>query len=191
MAPIDPLADPSAGPGEEPLEELLERIRPRIKKLLRKYDIPYQDAEDVVQDALLVALSKWESIHYKEGWILGAVRFKCSNYWRRQRGERLLGMDMPMLEDLSEPQSPGQEQDEIHHDLRSLTRGLDPRQRAALWMRFGVGLDVDEIARRLGYCASSIRKLTGRSLARLQKEWAASAPGDPPPPAGGPGSKPA
>jgi RNA polymerase sigma factor (sigma-70 family) len=172
------LTDPLAGPGEEPLAELLERIRPRIKKMLRKYDIPLQDAEDVVQDALLVALSKWDSIHYKEGWILGAVRFKCSNYWRRQRGERLLGMDLTMLEELSEPQSPGQEQDEIHLDLRSLTRGLDPRQRSALWLRFGVGLNVDEIARRLGYCPSSIRKLTGRSLAKLQK-WAAAGPDDP------------
>jgi RNA polymerase sigma factor (sigma-70 family) len=179
MASPDPLSGPpgAAEPGEEPLEKLLERIRPRIKKLLRKYDIPYQDAEDVVQDAILVALSKWDTIGYKEGWILSAVRFKCSNYWRRHRGDRLLGMDMPMLEELSEPQSPGQEQDEIQHDLRKVTRGLEPRQRAALWLRFGVGMDADEIARRLGYCSSSIRKLTGRSLARLQKRWGGSPAG--------------
>jgi RNA polymerase sigma factor (sigma-70 family) len=182
MASPDPLSSlpGAAGPGEEPLEELLERIRPRIKKLLRKYGIPLQDAEDVVQDAILVALSKWDTIHYKEGWILSAVRFKCSNYWRRQRGDRLLGMEVTLLEELSEPQSPGQEQDEIQHDLRNVTRGLDPRQRAALWLRFGVGLDADEIARRLGYCASSIRKLTGRSLARLQKKWGTMAPDDDP-----------
>lgn len=173
------LPDPLSSPAEEPLEDLLERIRPRIKKLLRKYDIPVQDAEDVVQDALLVALSKWDTIQYKEGWILSAVRFKCSNYWRRNRSHRLLGVEMTLLEELSEPQSPGQEQDEIQHDLRNVTRGLEPRQRAALWLRFGVGLDPEEIARRLGYCASSIRKLTGRSLARLQKKWGTGTPGDP------------
>ena|SRR5689334_10273225 len=178
MARIDTTTDSlnAEGPGEEPLVELLERIRPRIKKLLRKYDIPLQDAEDVVQDALLVALSKWDTIQYKEGWLLGAVRFKCSNYWRRQRGDRLLGMDMTMLEEISEPLSPGQEQDEIHLDLCSLARDLEPRQRAALWLRFGVGLDAEEIARRLGYCPSSIRKLTGRSLARLQKRAAGAGP---------------
>jgi len=154
-------------------------MRPRIKKLLRKYDIPFQDAEDVVQDALLVALSKWDTIGYKEGWILSAIRFKCSNYWRRHRNDRLQGMEITLLEELSEPQAPGQEQDEIQHDLRNVIRGLEPRQRAALWLRFGVGLNPDEIARRLGYCASSIRKLTGRSLARLQKKWGTGTPDGP------------
>lgn len=160
---------------EETLEELLERVRPRLKKVLRSYDIPLQDAEDVLQEAFLEAFRKWDTILVKDAWLVGALRFKCSNYWKRQRSERMQGVDLPVLEELSEPQAPAQEQGEILLDLRSLARGLGPRQRAALWLRFAMGLSVGEVARRLGYCPSSIRKLTGRSLARLRR-WAAVRP---------------
>jgi RNA polymerase sigma-70 factor (ECF subfamily) len=171
---VTPLPSPYDSP--EALEDLLERIRPRLKKVLRSYDIPVQDAEDVLQDTFLEAFRKWDTILYKDIWLIGAVRFKCSNYWKKQRAERLLGVDPPVLEELSPPQSPGQEQEEIRHDLRSLTRGLGARHRAVLWLRFGVGLSTGEIAERLGYCPSSIRKLSGRCLARLRR-WAGAAPG--------------
>ncbi|HEY0514508.1 MAG TPA: sigma-70 family RNA polymerase sigma factor [Thermoanaerobaculia bacterium] len=171
-------ADPGDDPGEEPFEKLLERIRPRLARMLRSYDIPLQDAEDLVQEAFLEALRKWDSIHYKDGWILGALRFKCSDYWKKQRSERVLSVDLPLLEELSPPQPPAQEQQEILLDLRRLTRGLSARQRAILWLRFGLGLSPGEVARRLGYRPSSIRKLAGRSMARLRR-WANEGPNDP------------
>lgn len=170
---------PSPDDGAETLEELLERIRPRLKKVLRSYDIPVEDAEDVLQDAFLEALRKWDTIRYKDLWLVGAVRFKCSNYWKRQRSDRLLAMDLLELEELAPPQAPGQEQTEVRLDLQSLTRGLGARHRAALWLRFGAGLSPAEIAERLGYCPSSIRKLTGRCLLRLQRWVAASRDGAP------------
>jgi RNA polymerase sigma factor (sigma-70 family) len=152
------------------LEEHLERVRPQIKRLLRSYDIPLQDAEDVLQDALLVAIQKWDTIRHKEAWILGAVRVKCSNYWKKLRNERILTVEPLVLVEISPEQAPEQEQREVGLDLNSLTRGIDKRHRAALWLRFGVGLDAIEVARRLGYNPSSIRKITSRSLARLQKQ---------------------
>jgi RNA polymerase sigma-70 factor (ECF subfamily) len=145
---------------------------------LRSYDIPLQDAEDILQETLLEALRKWDTIRHKDAWLLGTLRFKCSNYWKRERSGRILAVDLPVLEELSPPQMPEQEQREVLLDLRSLTRRLDERHRAALWLRFGVGLSAGEVARRLGYRPSSIRKLTGRSLARLQR-WAAAGPDDP------------
>ena len=85
-----------------------------------------------------------------------------------------------MLVELSPAQAPEQEQREIGLDLHSLTRGIDRRHRAALWLRFGVGLNTAEVARRLGYNPSSIRKITSRSLARLRKQVEAPpAPEDP------------
>jgi RNA polymerase sigma factor (sigma-70 family) len=162
------------------LEEHLERVRPQIKKLLRNYDIPLQDAEDLLQDALLVAIQKWDTIRHKEAWILGAVRVKCSNYWKKLRNDRILAVEPLVLVELSPAQAPEQEQKEIGLDLNSLTRGVDERHRTALWLRFGVGLDTTEVARRLGYSPASIRKLTGRSLARLRKQVGAPpAPDDP------------
>jgi RNA polymerase sigma factor (sigma-70 family) len=165
------------GAEREPLEEFLERIRPRLKRVLKSYDIPRQDAEDVLQEALLETFRKWDTIRDVEPWLIGTLRYKCSGYWRKQRAERLQAMDVSMLEDLSEPQPPAQEQDEVLLDLRSLIRDLGRRHRAALWLRFGVGLSAAEVARRLGYCPSSIRKLTCRSMLRLRR-WAAAGPED-------------
>jgi RNA polymerase sigma factor (sigma-70 family) len=166
------LTDPLPPADDQTLAELLEAVRTRLKRLLRSYDIPPEDAEDIVQEALLEALRKWDTIRQKDAWLLGAVRFKCSNYWKKKRGGRVEAVDLADLEELSGPQAPDQEQKEISLDLRSLTRGVDGRHRAALWLRFGVGLSADEVARQLGYSSTSIRKLTGRCLARLQR-WVA------------------
>src|SRR3954452_21515587 len=105
---------------EETLEKILERIRPRLKQVLRNYDIPPQDAEDVLQETFLEALRKWDTIRHKDSWLVGALRFKCSHYWKKQRSERVQGVDLPVLEELSEPQAPAQEQGEILLDLRRL-----------------------------------------------------------------------
>jgi RNA polymerase sigma factor (sigma-70 family) len=172
----DPLPPPD--PGNPTLEERLEKLRPHLKRILRRYDIPLEDAEDILQEAFLDAFRKWETIRHKEAWLLGTVRFKCSNYWKKKRAECVQAVDLPVLEELSRPQAPAQELEEVRLDLLSLTRRLDKRHRAVLWLRFGVGLSTGEIARQLGYCPSSIRKLSGRCLARLQK-WAAAEPDDP------------
>lgn len=169
------IRDHAPAPGSEPFEELLERVRPRIRRLLKSYGIPLQDAEDVLQDALLEALRQWDTIRSMEAWLLGTLRFKCAQYWKRQRTERVRTVAPSVLEDLCEPQSPAQERDAVLLDLRSLTRGLGQRHQAALWLRFGLGLSTNEVARRLGYCPASVRKLTCRALARLHR-WAASDP---------------
>jgi RNA polymerase sigma factor (sigma-70 family) len=174
MTCTDPLPLPDLE--RESLIEILQRMRPRIKRLLKGYDIPYVDAEDLLQETILEALRKWDTIRHMEAWLLGTLRFKCSNYWKRQRNERVQAMDLDDLEDLSEPQPPAQEREEILIDLRHLARSLGKRHRAVLWLRFGLGLSTEEVAERLGYCPSSIRKLTGRSMARLQR-WMSSASG--------------
>ncbi len=169
--------DPAPAPDAESFEDFLRRVRPRLRRLLKSSGIPLQDADDVLQEALLDALRQWETIRNMEAWLIGTLRIKCSRYWRRQLAERVLAVDPPQLEDLSKPQAPAQERNEVLLDLRSLTRGLTERHRAALWLRFGLGLSTAEVARRLGYCPSSIRKLTCRSMARLQR-WATSGPDD-------------
>jgi len=176
MTGTDPI--PTAGVEPESLGEVLQRMRPRIKRLLKSYDIPYAEAEDLVQETILDALRKWDTIRHLEPWLLGTLRFKCSDYWKRQRQERVQAVDAAELEEVSAPQPPAQEREEILLDLRHLARGLDKRHRAVLWLRYGLGLSTGEVAERLGYCPSSIRKLTGRSMARLQR-WVEAAPANP------------
>jgi RNA polymerase sigma factor (sigma-70 family) len=174
-------AKPAPEP-EESLEDLLKRVRRRLKYILYSYDVPPQDAEDLLQDTILEAFRKWDSIRMKEGWLIGTLRVKCSNYRKRKRAEPVDGMDMPDLEALC-PSTPAlQENREKAHDVRALLREVDPRHRAALWLRYGLGLGPHEVAGRLGYSPSSIRKLTLRTLARVQEEigvrMSAAAPPD-------------
>jgi RNA polymerase sigma factor (sigma-70 family) len=170
---------PSAAPETETLAELLEAVRPRLKQVLRTYDIPFQDAEDLLQETFLELLRKSDTVRHRDAWLVGTLRFKCSNYWRSRRAGRVQAFDLPELAEMSPPQAPEQERTEVLHDLRRLVRGLDDRHRAILYLRFGLGLSTAEVAERLGYCASSIRKLSLRSLARLQR-WAREAASPPP-----------
>lgn len=164
---------PAYDPGsEETLEEFLERMRPRLKQLLRNCRIPPQDAEDVLQETFTDAFGRWDSIRHKEAWLIGTLRFKCAVYWKKQQDDRVETMDTPVLEGLCRPLPPGQVREEVLCDLRNLTRGLGKKHQAVLWLRYGVGLSAEEVAERLGYCPSSIRKLSLRSMARLQKRAA-------------------
>jgi RNA polymerase sigma factor (sigma-70 family) len=167
-----------APPDTETLEELLETARPRLRQVLKTCDIPFQDAEDLLQETFLELLRKWDTVRHREAWLVGALRFKCSHYWKRRRAERLQAFDLPELVEMSPPQAPEQERGDLLHDLRRLVRGLDDRHRAVLFLRFGLGLSTAEVASRLGYRASSIGQLSGRTLARLRR-WATVA-GPPP-----------
>ena len=161
---------------EESLDELVRRIRHRLKLVLRTYDIPFQDAEDLLQDSLLEALRKWDTIYSKECWLLGTLRFKCSNYWKRIRTKTPQMMDLPDLEELCPPLPPPQEKQDAALDLRQRLSGLDPRHRKALWLRFAMGFTPQEVADRLGYCHSSVRKLTQRAVIRLRREACLTGP---------------
>lgn len=159
-----------SAPESVAVEELLQRNRPRLRRILKSYSIPWQDCEDILQEALLDAIRQWETIRNLEAWLLGTLRIKCSYYWRRrQRTERVFAVDPAELEDLCEPQPPAQEQAEIRLDLRSLTRTLKRRHRAALWLRYGLGMSSGEVAWRLGYCPASVRKLISRSCAMVKR----------------------
>jgi len=166
---INPKPDPDPQ-SEESLDEMVRRIRHRLKNVLRSYDIPFQDAEDLLQDSLLDAIRKWDTIYNKECWLIGTLRFKCSNYWKRVRNKIPQAMDLPALEELCEPLPPPQAKRDDALDLRHTLSSLDPRHRKALWLRFAMGFTPQEVADRLGYCHSSVRKLTQRAMMRLRRE---------------------
>ncbi len=153
---------------EETLGELVRRIRFRLRLILRSFDIPFQDAEDLLQDSLLEAFRKWDSIFDKESWLLGTLRIKCWNYRKKKRLHPSSALDVSILEGLCPPQPPPQEKREEALDLQTLLSVLDPRHRRVLWLRFGMGFTPHEVAERLGYCKSSVRKLTLRAVSRLR-----------------------
>jgi RNA polymerase sigma factor (sigma-70 family) len=155
-------------------EEFLKAVEPKLKRLLSTYRIPTEDAEDVLQQALLALLYQWDRVRDPESWLFGTVKRHCLMYWRRHRRRIYSAVDSSILEWLSEPIAPSQEHSDLLSDLESLIDRLPSRCRSLLRLRFRLGYEPLEVAHKLGYRASSIGKITTRCLAALSRELLAS-----------------
>jgi len=154
----------------EPLNRLLEKIRPGLERVLRHYDVPPEDAEDILQDAQLVLLYKWDTIQNPEAWLIGTLRKKCIVYWRKRRSRTCEAMDATILELLSEPERPAQAKADLSRDMGRVLVKLPQRCQRLLRLRYGMGYGPSEVAEKMGYKPSSIRKITNRCLAALGRE---------------------
>ncbi|HEX4964719.1 MAG TPA: sigma-70 family RNA polymerase sigma factor [Thermoanaerobaculia bacterium] len=148
----------------------MKAVEPKLKRILANYHIPSEDAEDVLQQALLVLLYQWERVRDPERWLFGTVRRHCLMYWRMNRRKIYSAVDATILEWLSEPVAPSQERADMLCDLESLIDRLPSRCRQVLRLRFRLGYEPTEVAAKLGYRASSIGKITNRCLHALARE---------------------
>lgn len=153
--------------GRESIEDLLRRLRPRLKQILGRYRVPAHDAEDLVQEALVSTIQKWEQIQDPEAWLLVTLRNRCVVYWRKRRTNLYNAVDSAILELLSEPAEAPQEAAELRWDLVNLIEELPPRCRKLLRLRYGLGFDSGEVAEQMGYHPSSVRKVARRCMAAL------------------------
>lgn len=151
-------------------DDFLKKIEPKLKRVLSLYRIPGDDAEDVLQQALLTLLYQWDRVREPECWLLGTLRRHCMMYWRTHRRRFCSAVDSTLLEWLSEPVAPPQERADLLSDLESLIGRLPTRCRSLLLLRFQLGYEPVEIAQRLGYQPSSIGKVTTRCLEALGRK---------------------
>lgn len=161
----------SSPPCTESIETLLRRLRPRLRYLLRRFRVPPEDAEDLVQETLLAALVKWERIHSPEAWLLATLRNRCLLYWRRRRNERLTAVEDEVLSGLSGVEPAPQEREQARRDLETLLATLPERHQSLLRLRYLQGHSPAEVAERLGYRQASVRKVATRSLSRLHEAF--------------------
>ena len=160
------------------LEDILRRIEPRLRSVLTSYRIPLADAEDLLQQTLLVFVYRWETVRDPECWLVGTLKRHCLMYWRGHRRRLYRAVDAAILEWLSEPVAAPQERGDLLTDLESLIDRLPERCRSLIRLRFRLGYEPPEIAARLGYQVSSIGKITTRCLAALSREFLAAGPFD-------------
>ncbi len=153
--------------GKESIEHLLQRLRPRLKQILGRYRVPAHDSEDLVQEALVSTIQKWDEIQDAEAWLLVTLRNRCVVYWRKKRTSLYNAVDAAILELLSEPEAAPQEKAEVRWDLDNLIEELPPRCRKLLRLRYGLGFDSSEVAEQMGYHPSSVRKVARRCMASL------------------------
>src|SRR3979411_1670798 len=152
----------------ESLNILLKNSRPRLERVLRNFEITPEDAEDILQDAQLTLLYKWDKIRSPENWLVGTVKKKCIMYWRKRRGSLCEAVDTAILDLISPPQAPAQEKTELTYDLNRVLSRLSTRCRSLLRLRYGLGYGPTEVAGQVGYPTSSIRQVPNRCLAALK-----------------------
>jgi RNA polymerase sigma factor (sigma-70 family) len=157
-------------------EQFLKAMRPMFKSVLAATRVPVEDAEDVLQQALLEFIERCDKIRDPERWLLVILRRKCFLYRRKQRRQLHSAVDATLLECLSQPVAPAQERSDLRSDLRQMIERLPPRCRSLLELRFQLGYSPEEIAEQLGYRSSSVGKITHRCLEALAREMVAAVP---------------
>jgi RNA polymerase sigma factor (sigma-70 family) len=151
------------------LEALLRQVRPRLTQVLRRYHIPGQDAEDLLQEAFLLLIAKWDTIRTPEAWLFITLRNRCIIYWRRRRAQLFDLVDDAILELVAEEGGPSQERSHLRSDLEAVLARLSSRCRSILRLRYGLGCSPAEVGERLGYRPTSVPKVTRRCLSQLTR----------------------
>ena len=164
---------PETRTSTQSIAEVIVSVRPALERVLGSYDVPPEDAEDVLQDTYLTLLYKWEKVQCPEAWLIGTLRKKCIMYWRKRRKRIIDAMDAAILELLSEPERPKQERQDLGRDFERVLGRLPERCQKLIRLRYGLGLGPSEVAVEMGYRPSSIRKITSRCLTVLTRELAA------------------
>src|SRR4029077_8926738 len=100
-------------------------------------------------------------------WLMVTLRNRCVVYWRKRRNALYNSVDTAILELLSEPVAAPQEKAELLWDLNNLLDDVPPGGRKLLRLRYGLGFDSTEVAERMGYHPSSVRKVARRCMAAL------------------------
>ncbi|HVT16477.1 MAG TPA: sigma-70 family RNA polymerase sigma factor [Thermoanaerobaculia bacterium] len=161
---------------EDVLPALCEQLRPQLRRILAAFQIPMEDAEDLVQTTLLIALAKWPGIWNPTAWLLGTLQKRCIMYWRerRRRSARLVALE-PLEHELSA--EPPQEGRVLLAEIETLCRRLPQPQRAVVVLYCCQGLPQRDVARATGLRPSSVRKTAHRAVAQLRQAVKGRAPG--------------
>lgn len=152
------------------LVQLVENQRPRIARLFARYRIPSWDREDLLQEALVVMIGKWETIASKEGYLLGILRFKCFGYLRQRYHLAQTATDVSVLETLPDKGMLPQERRDLLLDLQALAVALPLRQRRTLFLRYRLGMSFKEAAEIQPRLArKTVEKDVFQAVARLKE----------------------
>jgi RNA polymerase sigma-70 factor (ECF subfamily) len=159
----------AATEGGSSLDPIEETLRPHLAYLLRLAQAILHDpaeAEDAVQDVLLLAWRSWDQMRDPSSlraWLTTicvrrCLRMRISLVHRRQQVSDKMVHQVPVLDSESW----------VTWDWAFA--GLSPRQRAVVSLHYRHGYTLDECAHIMGCRPGSARQHLFRALARLRKE---------------------
>lgn len=151
---------------------LATRLRPRLVAALYRRVGSRDDAEDVAQQALLVAyreLHAFDPSRRFTTWLF-TIAFRLAIDAKRAQRRRPA---IALAADVAHRDDPWRAAaaDELRGNLwATVSASLDETAYTILWLRFGEGLEPGEIAKVLGKTTVHVRVLQHRALKRLRKE---------------------
>lgn len=150
------------------LPAVVERMRPKLHALFYRFRLSPEDAEDVLQSALVQALVRWPQIRNKDAWLYVTVFRMCRGAWRSAWKRDVVPMDPQDLEWVGGAAAPPQERLERIADVARVCRSLSRRQEKVLILRHGHGLKAAEVAAEVGVQPCSVRKLAHRAMVQVR-----------------------
>ena len=166
---------PEAACGTE-LLGLVERLQPSLRRAFYRFRVSVEDSEDITQNALVAALTRWEEIEDPEGWLIGTICTMCRTVHRGKFWRVVQRVDREQLERLATARSAPQLRRQMLADVERLSRVLSARERKVLFLRFQLGMGPLEVAQVLDEDALWVRQLLHRVLRHLRKLMAADQP---------------
>jgi RNA polymerase sigma factor (sigma-70 family) len=119
------------------------------------------DAEDVVQESLARVEARWSRLQADSpgGYLRRCVVNRSTDLLRRRRIEQRFGLlRQPTTQDLGAD------------ELLDVIASLAPKPRAAIVLRYYLGLKQDEIAQVLGVRPGTVKSMLHRALARMRED---------------------
>jgi RNA polymerase sigma factor (sigma-70 family) len=143
-----------------PFERFYLEHRDGVLAFLRRR-LPRDAAEDAFQETFLRALRAYDRLVHTDnlaGWIFTIARRVAID----SHPHLWSGSEIPDLESVDATPA--------YEELRELTEGLPPKERAAVMLRYGYDLPYATIGDALGSSADAARQATSSGVRRLRKE---------------------
>ena len=166
--PVEAAAPRAASDEPEGIAALLPAMYPSLKSLFRQFHLTPQDAEDILQSALLRLVQQRSLIGNLQGFLFATVRTKIAHHLRRRAAERLVQLaDEHFAALVSEHPASRLER---RRDARRFLARLPPAVRQIADLRFGAGMTHREIAATLGQTEAGVRQILSRGLRSLRRD---------------------
>ena len=162
---------------QEELQSILPQLRPRLVALATRYLNDSDEAEDIVQDAMLkLWMLRKQLIGNVEGFAVVLVRNLALNRLRRlRRTHTLTEMELIELESMTDSDADRATTDEQVAQLLSLIDTLPNRQRTILRLHDLEGMDYTDLAQLTGMPAAALRQTISRTRRHLRLRFMAIA----------------
>jgi RNA polymerase sigma factor (sigma-70 family) len=143
-----------------PFERFYLEHRDGVLAFLRRR-LPRDAADDAFQETFLRALRAYDRLAHTgnlAGWIFTIARRVAIDSHPRL----WTGAEIPDVESIDTAPA--------YEELKELTEGLPPKERAAVMLRYGYDLPYDTIGDALGSSAEAARQAASSGVRRLRRE---------------------